>query len=305
MNRGTATPRQNTPYMSRDIIPRRAVSERPRLSQGLALNDQQDCPAPALVAQVEPPQEDVGMQPRAEAHTTKAVKNVGIFTRYGLSGIASFFVIAGLVLIYMAYTNNIQVSEQVKAYTKSAADSGELKNSNSASGASSSSSGSSEASGTTTQLTTDPSKPRNISISSVGINASATEVGLNSKNEIGTPASIRNVSWYNGSSTLLDKAGTSVIVGHRGTDRYNGAFYKLDQVKAGAKVVATMGDGKMISYKVERSETVPSKQLDMSKYLSYLGNTTRVLYLITCEGEYNETTHSYPARVIVKAVGVE
>ncbi len=304
MNRGTATPRRNTPYMSRDIIPRLVAPERQRPSLSPAAFVATSSERVNRAAMPDREEVEVAVQQRKEVPRPAKPRRLGIFTRYGIPGIAGFFIIAGAVLIYMAYTNNIQVSEQVKAYNSSAADSGEKTPTSGTSGTNQTNSSDSSG-GTAIQLTTDPTKPRNLAIPSLGVNAAATEVGLNSKNEIGTPASIRNVSWYNGSSPLLDKEGTSVIVGHRGTDRYNGVFYKLDQLKAGAAVVATMGDGKTITYKVEGSETVPSNQLEMSKYLSYLGNTTRVLYLITCEGDYNDTTHSYPARVIVKAVGAD
>lgn len=235
-----------------------------------------------------------------------AVPKQHTFVRFVLPVLAVLFIVAGSVLVYMAYKNNVAVHEQVTTYAANVSDSGEEHTTGQTNSSSPASGGNSTSasSGGTTEVT-DPTRPRHLMIPSIGVSASATEVGVNSKNEIGTPASIKQVAWYNGSSPFLDKAGTSILVGHRGVDTYPGVFYKLASVKKGAKIVVTMGDGKTINYEAENTETVPATATEMSKYMSYLGNTKRVLYLISCQGEYDAATHSYPDRVIVKAVESE
>lgn len=245
----------------------------------------------------------------AELTAGVAEKNMlrqnSIFVRYGLPGFAVFFLVTGLTLIYLSLTNNIEVSKQTKVYATTAQDSAEKGGSSTGAKGGGTNSSNTFGGSQSPNLTNDPSKPRGIAIPAIGVNAPTTIVGINSKKEIGTPANIHYASWYEGSSSLLDKAGTSIIVGHKGTDRNPGVFAKISRLQTGADIFVTMGDGAVISYKVVSSQIIEPEKMDMTNYLSYLGNTKRVLYLMSCDGSYNGKTYTYSKRVIVKAESLQ
>lgn len=306
MNRVSTTPQQLGPRMSRDISPRRdapifcpprRAASVPSLlaAQAATLPTTQESVVQSMPTEVVPEVAPIVVVPEASRPRR--------FVRYGMPSIATMLIIAGVLLTWLSLTNNIEVTRQLKVYAASAADSGEK--STSTNQTSSSSNNSNNSTGQSDLvLSTDPAKPRHITIAATGIDAPMVVVGLNKKNEIGTPANINYAAWYDGSSSLLDKQGTSIIVGHRGTDRYPGIFSTIDRLQADTEIKVTMGDGSIIRYKVVSHEVISSRTINMSQYISYRGNTNRILYLITCEGTYDESTHTYPDRVIVKAVGV-
>ena len=293
MSRGSTTQRRVVPCISLDIAPQYA-------------NGQKLAPTyPDLtITAVEEPSVSCDKVPVLTAAKKSTTLQNGIFVKYGLPTFAAFFLLAGVTLVYLSLTNNIEVSKQTKVYATTAQEStaqGGAGKGDKNGTANSNNTSDPQFSG----VSDDPSKPRGVAIPAIGVNAPTTVVGINSKNEIGTPANIHYASWYEGSSSLLDKAGTSIIVGHKGTDRNPGVFAKLSRVQAGADIFVTMGDGAVISYKVASLQIIEPEKMDMMKYLSYLGNTKRVLYLMSCDGSYDGKTYTYSKRVIVKAESVQ
>lgn len=210
----------------------------------------------------------------------------GLWNQYGIVSIATLLIAIGVVLAVLTFMSNMTVQEQAGVYAQQVADSGEI--------------GQNAGSGSCESIT-DSQTPKHITIHSLDISACITVVGVNRKGNIGSPASIKNASWYNKSSSPVDNVGSTLVVGHVGTDKYPGLFAQLYKISKRADIVLTMGDGKIYTYLVTDIKDIDSNKLDMGPYLSRSGSA-RVLHLITCTGDYNARTHSYTHRLIVTAV---
>lgn len=222
------------------------------------------------------------------------------FIRYGILVIALLLIVGGIALTVLSLQDNTKVQKQIDVYATEAADSGETPSQ------SSTKSGANTNASTTgfkadEEVSTNPRYPKHLRISSIGVSALTTKVGINSKGNIGTPANIHNTSWYEGSSSPVDAIGSAVFVGHVGTAQYAGVFASLYKTQVGAEIVVTMGDDKTFTYTVKNIEDIPADKLDMAPYLSYLNGKTRVMHLITCTGDYNARTNTYSHRLIVTA----
>lgn len=226
-----------------------------------------------------------------------------IFTRlavrYGFPAVGATLIVVGILLAGLSLVTNKAVIEQVKAFDNEASESSSSQSSNNKN-----SSGSSSTTGgvdTNDKLSDDPRAPQRLKIPSLDIDAMSTKVGLTSGGSIGAPANIRNVAWYGNSSSPLDKIGSSVIVGHVGSDRNPGVFSNLDSIQKGAKVSVQMANGKSFTYEVTQIDTKKAEGLDMSQYLSYYKADRRIIRLITCVGAYDSNNYSYDHRLIVTA----
>jgi len=207
-----------------------------------------------------------------------------IWLQVGIPIVAIALIGIGIGLMFATMQSNMKIEEQVKTFAASAEDSGETAPTTSAENFTAS---------------TDPRHPVKVKIKSIGVDSNTTQVGVNSKGNVGTPASIKHAAWYTGSASPVDNKGGVLMVGHVGTDRYPGVFAGLHNVTAGDSVEVTMGDGKKVEYAVSRIEDVPSQNVDMGKYLERDGPS--VLHIITCTGDYNARTHTYTDRLIVTA----
>lgn len=213
--------------------------------------------------------------------------------KYGVPVFAALLIGVGLGLTALSFYNNQKVQEQLSTYAAEASDSGEQSSAVVAAG---------DDEGTNPESTiTDPRQPRHIAIEKAGVSASMTVVGVNSKGNIGSPASIKQASWYSGSSSPLDTGGSALIVAHVGTDRLPGAFANVHTLEKGDTITLTMGDNSKVFYTVSSLESVPTSKMDMADYLKKPGGSAHELHLITCDGDYNARSHTYSDRLVVTA----
>lgn len=208
------------------------------------------------------------------------------FVQVGLPIVATLLIGGGLTLGVVSIVNNIALQNQVKNYATEANDSGQ---SNKNAGF---------------VPSTDPKEPIKVEIADLSIIADTTKVNVNSKGNIGSPANIKQLAWYDQSSSPVDRTGNALIVGHVGTSSYAGAFAELHKVKNDAAIKLTMGDGKLVNYKVTKLENIAADKIEMSDYFTKLNQTDKNLVLITCSGEYNSDTYSYPDRLVITAAAI-
>jgi len=227
----------------------------------------------------------------------RAVSIVSInekWLKYGVPVFAALLIGVGLGLTALSLYNNQKVQEQLSTYATEANDSGEQSSAVVAAG-------DDDEESNPESTITDPRQPRHISITKAGVSASMTVVGVNSKGNIGSPASIKQASWYSGSSSPLDAGGSALIVAHVGTDRLPGAFSKVHTLEKGDTITLTMGDNAKVTYTVSSLESVPTSNMDMADYLRKPGGSAHELHLITCDGDYNARSHTYSDRLVVTA----
>lgn len=224
-----------------------------------------------------------------------------VLIQYILPIFAVILIGGGIGLALVSFHNNQVIQAQVKAFAHDVGDSGET----TASTTQHRDANDTQSSGAQNGFvpSTNPLYPVKLQINSVGIVANMTQVGLTKENDIGTPSNIAQASWYTGSNSPAHETGSAIVVAHVGTDRNPGVFAKLSDIKPGALVGLTMGDGKTNAYKVTQSEDVPSGSVNMTKYLTNDGHS-KLLYLITCTGDYNARTHTYDNRLIVSAEAI-
>lgn len=149
-----------------------------------------------------------------------------------------------------------------------------------------------------------PDKPRYITIPYLGIHARIVEIGLKGQGEMATPYNIYDVGWYTGTGSVLPgQTGVSVLNAHGGNLGY-GIFRNLPKLPVGETIRIEMGDGRIFTYKVVESVT---KELgeDANRYMSTaftpLNTTGNTLTLITCTGDWWESSQTYSQRLFVRA----
>lgn len=148
-------------------------------------------------------------------------------------------------------------------------------------------------------------KPRYISIPYLGIHARIVEIGLKSQGEMATPYNIFDVGWYTGSGSVLPgQNGVTIMNAHGGSLGY-GIFRNLPKLPIGETIRIEMGDGRIFTYKVVESVT---KNLGdeanqyMNTAFTQIAGASNTLSLITCTGDWWDSSQTYSQRLFVRAV---
>ncbi|MCA9333327.1 class F sortase [Candidatus Saccharibacteria bacterium] len=145
--------------------------------------------------------------------------------------------------------------------------------------------------------------PRYIKIPKIDVENRVVSVNVKEDNELRVPGNIFDVGWYQGSSKP-GAEGASIMVAHVHGPTKPGAFYNLKKLSEGDEVQVERGDGKILKYKVNSTETVPYDQVDMNKVVRPIETGEKGLNLITCGGKYNKDLETYEKRVIVYATQI-
>lgn len=148
--------------------------------------------------------------------------------------------------------------------------------------------------------------PRYFSMPALNITkARILSVGVDSKNqEIGTPANIFDVGWYNQSGRQGQAGKVIFLDGHNGGPNVDGIFKKLPNVSLGTTFTIERGDGVTTSYKVFENYNLKIDEFDQEKMANVLkpsdGKETAVI--VSCTGKWIPAKNTYDERVIVRAI---
>lgn len=140
------------------------------------------------------------------------------------------------------------------------------------------------------------SVPLTLSIPSIGLTTSITEVGLNQNDTIQAPSDFKEPAWYQlGPSP--GQRGSAIILGH--VDSYQGpaVFYKLRTLRPGAHVDVTLADRVITHFEVRQVAMYPKSNFPTA--LVYGSHGYSGLQLITCGGVFDSRTHHYLSNVVV------
>ncbi|TXG77345.1 class F sortase [Patescibacteria group bacterium] len=144
-----------------------------------------------------------------------------------------------------------------------------------------------------------PDMPRFISIESQGIKARVLRIGLTGDGAVGAPNNVHDGGWYEGSAKP-GEGGVSLIVGHVSGISAPGVFRNIDQLNPGEVISVERGDGTVIRYRVDATESFPANNVDMAKALSYSKvEGGEALNLITCHGSFDGASQQYTERLVV------
>lgn len=140
-------------------------------------------------------------------------------------------------------------------------------------------------------------RPTKIEIPTIGMNAPMIEVGMDENGAMASPTDPHTVGWY-ALGTKLGWQGNAVLAAHYDDIHGNpGVFYNLKNIPVGADITITDEIGRVLTYRVERSESRPIGEWVLADIFG--ASDQRRLNLITCAGWWQPGIHNYSHRHIV------
>ena len=141
--------------------------------------------------------------------------------------------------------------------------------------------------------------PVQLSIPDLEVDGPVLPAGVNSENELDVPPDARTLVWYRHGPSP-GEPGSAVIAGHLNWQGVTGLFADLAGTPVGATVTVTYDDGSQRAFTVTRVELVPKPDVSVNGVFARDGE--RVLRLVTCGGEFDDSVNSYRSNVVVTAV---
>lgn len=138
--------------------------------------------------------------------------------------------------------------------------------------------------------------PHQLLIPKLGIAAVVEHVGLDANNNMDVPKNTDNVAWYQ-LGTKPGEIGNAVIAGHLDSETDVAVFYDLKTLRKGDTILVTDTNGKTHEFVVTEKAVYNDDKFPLEKVF---GKTNKKhLNLITCDGEFSETTQTYSHRIVI------
>jgi sortase (surface protein transpeptidase) len=115
------------------------------------------------------------------------------------------------------------------------------------------------------------------------------------------PPDARTLVWYRHGPTP-GAPGSAVIAGHLNWRGATGLFSSLAATPIGEVVTVVYEDGTQRQFAVRTVELVPKPAVAVSGVFARRGDS--VLRLVTCGGEFDDSTNHYQSNVIVTATPI-
>jgi LPXTG-site transpeptidase (sortase) family protein len=139
--------------------------------------------------------------------------------------------------------------------------------------------------------------PTRLIIPQIKVDSFIESVGLTPEGAMDTPQKQENVAWFKLGQRPGD-LGSAVIAGHYGwKDKKPSVFDNLYKLRIGDKIYVTDDQGNNISFVVRENKRYTASYNAEAVFTSNDGQSH--LNLVTCEGSWNETSKSYPTRLVV------
>jgi LPXTG-site transpeptidase (sortase) family protein len=142
-------------------------------------------------------------------------------------------------------------------------------------------------------------EPKKITIPKISVNAFVQPMGVDQNKQVAVPTNVHLAGWFS-RSVQPGERGLAIIDGHVTGRTAEGVFKNLDKLQPGDTFKVERGDGKVLSYKVVRTVTVPEPE-SANTLFSQDPKVTSQLNLITCS-KFDRASNHYENRVIVSAV---
>jgi hypothetical protein len=143
--------------------------------------------------------------------------------------------------------------------------------------------------------------PRWIRIRAIGVSAPVVALGLRPDRTLEVPRRWGDTGWYTGGPEPGER-GPAVVAGHVDSTSGPAVFYRLGQLRRGARVDIRRADHSMVSFRVEGVERWPKDRFPTRRVYRRTARST--LRLITCGGSFDTATGHYLDNVIVYATRV-
>ncbi|WP_410816601.1 class F sortase [Micromonospora sp. 050-3] len=152
------------------------------------------------------------------------------------------------------------------------------------------------------ELTSGPlmagSPPTRVSIPSLKATAAIVALGLQADGAMQVPDSATDVGWFTKAPTP-GALGPAVLAGHVNWKGRRGTFFDLGKLPVGAGITVDRQDGSTAMFTVTKVEQHPKDRFPTAGV--YGATDHAALRLITCGGEFDDTTQHYRDNVIVYA----
>jgi hypothetical protein len=146
----------------------------------------------------------------------------------------------------------------------------------------------------------DPSRPQQLTIPSIKVDAPILDVGLASDGTVDVPPLQRHdeAGWFDGGPTP-GQFGPALIVGHADTKSGPSIFYHLSQLKAGQKIEVTRSDRSIAIFEVNSVEHYNKGRLPLQRVYGDFSRPS--LRLMTCGGTWIGGKQGYSDNIVVFA----
>ncbi len=147
--------------------------------------------------------------------------------------------------------------------------------------------------------TTTPLIPGNLSIPAIGVNAHVEQVGTNAVGDVGTPHTFGDVAWYM-LGPKPGEPGNAIIDGHVNNALTTaGVFEHLSDLRMGDAIILSDSTGRTLVYTVTKVKEYTDANAPLPDIFSTTGPSQ--LILITCDGQWLGSAHSFNQRLVVYA----
>lgn len=142
------------------------------------------------------------------------------------------------------------------------------------------------------------SDPVVVSIPRLGVRSGLERLEIDAAGAMEVPRDAASAGWYALGPTP-GALGPAVIAGHVTWDQVPAVFFRLGELRPGDRVTVAREDGKQAVFSVSRIATYPKTRFPTRAVFGGLDHAG--LRLITCGGEYDDSTRRYPDNVVVFA----
>jgi sortase (surface protein transpeptidase) len=141
-------------------------------------------------------------------------------------------------------------------------------------------------------------RPVRIAIPAIGVSAPVIPLGLNRDGTLEVPKRWDDAGWWTGGPEPGER-GPAVIAGHVDSRTGPAVFFRLRELGRGDRIVVRRRDGSSVAFVVGR---IAQYSKDHFPTARVYGRTAQpALRLITCSGEFDETSGHYLDNTVVFA----
>jgi sortase (surface protein transpeptidase) len=138
-------------------------------------------------------------------------------------------------------------------------------------------------------------RPVSIAIPALRVEAPVVRLGVDSSQGLEVPSDPAVAGWYR-ESAAPGAAGASVIAGHVTWRQEPAVFFDLGDLRPGQRVHLRREDGSTAIFAITKIEQYAKDEFPTDRV--YRPVDRPVLRLITCGGDYDPDTDSYPANLV-------
>lgn len=138
--------------------------------------------------------------------------------------------------------------------------------------------------------------PVRLQIPSIELDALIEAVGQTASGQMGVPADVDNVAWYEPGTTPGEQ-GNAVISGHLDDPKGPTVFWNLRKLKVNDQVIVVDAAGIKHTFAVIGKESYADDKAPLDQIFGF--DLERDLNLITCDGVWNNKAHQYTQRLVV------